>query len=292
MRFSERILHNKPNLFAFICCAVVLIALGINLYHRFLYVSSNNALVEGHSVALGSKISGTVERVFVEDHQFVKKGDLLCLIDDRDYRNALIQTQTKLESITAQQELAKKDLDRSLELFKDRSTTASLRDSAQARYDSLSRELEADRAQREVAELNLAYTRVLAPADGVIAVRTAQPGMQLKVGSPLFGFVYPNEKPDDRWVIAKIKETDIADVKVGESVEVKIDAIPHRSFAGHVLNLSPASEGPFASTLVDNAAGNFTKYVQWIPVKIALNLSPEDLEKVRVGLSAEVTLRR
>jgi membrane fusion protein, multidrug efflux system len=288
MLFSERILHNKPNLFVFICCAVVLIALGINLYRRFLYVSSNNALVEGHSVALGSKISGTVEKVFVEDHQFVKKGDLLCLIDDRDYRDALVQTQAKLEATMAQQEFAKQDLDRSLKLFKDRFTSASLRDSAQARYDSLSRELEADRAEREVAEINLAYTRVVAPADGVIAVRTAQEGMQLQVGAPLFGFVYPN----DRWVIAKIRETDIADVKVGESVDVKIDAIPHRSFSGHVLNVSPASEGPFASTLVDNAAGNFTKYVQWIPVKITLNFSPEDLEKVRVGLSAEVTLKR
>jgi membrane fusion protein (multidrug efflux system) len=72
-----------------------------------------------------------------------------------------------------------------------------------------------------------------------------------------------------------------------------VDAIPGRTFAGKVEDLSPATEGEFGAVPPDPSAGNFTKYVQRVPVKIAFDrLSPEDNDKVRIGLSANVSLRR
>jgi RND family efflux transporter MFP subunit len=226
MQIPGGLLHNKPTLFAIVICTAVLIALGVTLYDRAVYVESNDATVQGHFVALGSKVAGTVERVFVEDQEKVKKGQLLCQIDDRDYRNDVVKAEQKLASEKALFALAKKDYLRSEKLFRGRYLSAQDYENARFQYEASAKDVDAAQALFDSAQVNLSYTQVRAPGDGVVAVRTAQPGMQLKVGAPLFGFV----DPEERWVIAKIKETDMTDVKVGKSVDVLIDAIPHRKF--------------------------------------------------------------
>jgi membrane fusion protein (multidrug efflux system) len=143
-------------------------------------------------------------------------------------------------------------------------------------------------ASVDTANLNIGYTEIKAPADGIIAGMAIEVGMMLDAGDPLYGFVYPETK----WIDARIKEGDLPDLKVGEKAEVQVDAIPGKTFAGTIESIAPSTEGIEAAIPPDNGAGNYTKYVQRVPVRIALDLNPEEQEEMRVGLSAEVNIRR
>jgi len=121
-------------------------------------------------------------------------------------------------------------------------------------------------ANLEQAQLQLSYTAIQAPVAGVIGNKTVEVGQQVQPGQPLMAVV-----GEDLWLAANFKETQIADMHPGETVEVQVDALPKHTFIGHVESLSPASGAQFALLPPDNATGNFTKVVQRIPVKISLD---------------------
>ena len=125
--------------------------------------------------------------------------------------------------------------------------------------------------------------------DGFIAKKSVEIGQLIAPGIPLIGFVGAEE----RWVIANFKETEIDKIHVGNEAHVDVDAIPQKTFKGKVVSLSAATGATFSLLPPDNATGNFTKVVQRIPVKIALeNLSDQDIAELRAGLSAEVKVRK
>ncbi len=113
------------------------------------------------------------------------------------------------------------------------------------------------------AELNLSYTRIVAPTTGRIGKKTVEDGQRVEPGQPLMTIV-----ADNPWVVANFKETQLKRMKVGQAVEIKVDSFPDHTFAGTVLSFSPASGTSFAVLPSDNATGNFTKIVQRVPVKI------------------------
>jgi len=121
-------------------------------------------------------------------------------------------------------------------------------------------------AQQRQAELNLGYTTITAPIDGVVGNRTLRTGQFVQAGTQLMSLV----PASGAYVVANFKETQLTHVQEGQKVDVEVDMFPGRVVHGHVDSLAPASGQEFALLPPDNATGNFTKVVQRIPVKIAL----------------------
>ncbi len=128
------------------------------------------------------------------------------------------------------------------------------------------------------AELNLSYTTIVSPIDGVAGNRTLRVGQFVQAGTQLMALVPAR----GGYVIANYKETQLSDVRPGQPVDIEVDMFPGKTVHGHVDSLAPASGQEFALLPPDNATGNFTKVVQRIPVKIALDSFDIDL---RPGMS-------
>jgi len=146
-------------------------------------------------------------------------------------------------------------------------------------------DLHAQEAALAVAQINLGYTRIVAPADGTVGERQVRPGQLVSPGTQVMTFV-----DGTVWVQANFRETQLTNIKVGDVAAVRVDLYPGQVLGGKVLEIAPASGSQFALLPPDNATGNFTKVVQRIPVKIALDDSPLT-SQLRPGLSAVVTVR-
>ncbi|RYG35393.1 HlyD family secretion protein [bacterium] len=141
--------------------------------------------------------------------------------------------------------------------------------------------VEQARAALEAAELQLRRTKLYAAASGRISKKTATVGAQVQPGTLLMAIV-PQKAV---WVVANFKETQLADVKVNQPVDIEVDALPGVSFKGHIDSLSAGTGATFALLPPDNATGNFTKVVQRVPVKIVFEPGQERLPDLRVGMS-------
>ena len=149
----------------------------------------------------------------------------------------------------------------------------------------LAADLRAKEANLVVAQINLGYTTISAPDDGSVGERQVHAGQLVSPGTEVIPFVERT-----RWVQANYKETQLTNVKVGDAAEIRIDEFPGQIIRGKVIEIAPASGSQFALLPPDNATGNYTKVVQRIPVKIALD-DPELAGKLRPGLSVTATVR-
>lgn len=149
----------------------------------------------------------------------------------------------------------------------------------------LEAEIAAAAAALTLAEIELESTVVRSPADGWVGERQARVGQYVRAGTLLVAVVL-----QESWVVANFKETQIAGLRIGDSMAISIDGIPGREFMGRVESLSPASGALFALLPPDNATGNFTRIVQRIPVKITFDPEQPDLDRLRPGMSAVVVL--
>jgi membrane fusion protein, multidrug efflux system len=149
----------------------------------------------------------------------------------------------------------------------------------------LQADLLAKQAALAAATVNLGYTKIYAPGDGNVGERQVRPGQLVSPGTQVISFVDVT-----KWVQANYRETQLTNVKVGDPAELRIDQYPGQVIRGKVLEIAPASGSQFALLPPDNATGNFTKVVQRIPVKIALD-DKAFAAKLRPGLSAIATVR-
>jgi membrane fusion protein (multidrug efflux system) len=141
----------------------------------------------------------------------------------------------------------------------------------------------AQRAVFDAAKLNLGYTTIRATQDGVIGQRQVKPGQLVGVGSQITTLTpLPNV-----WVIANYKETQLAHMSAGQQAEITVDTFPGHTLRGHVLAFAPASGAEFALLPPDNATGNFTKIVQRIAVKIAIDDADGLADRLVPGMSVE-----
>lgn len=142
-------------------------------------------------------------------------------------------------------------------------------------------------AVQHQAELNLGYTTIVAPIDGVVGNRTLRIGQFVQAGTQLMSVV----PVASAYVVANFKETQLTDVRAGQTVEIAVDTFPGRVVRGHVDSVAPASGQEFALLPPDNATGNFTKVVQRIPVKITLERGDgASLIDLRPGMSVVPTI--
>ncbi len=144
--------------------------------------------------------------------------------------------------------------------------------------------------QREVdvedAKLNLSYTTITAPADGLVSKVGVQPGQFLQSGQSLFSIVLDK----DKWVVANFKETQFNKMRVGQKVVVHADAFPKHDFIAMVSSFAPATGSRFALLPPDNSSGNFVKVVQRLPVKIEFDNHDSLITELRPGMNVDVDI--
>ena len=146
--------------------------------------------------------------------------------------------------------------------------------------------LAAQQANLELAKINLGYTSIVAPQDGVIGQRQVKPGQFVPVGGQVTSLIpLPNV-----WVIANFKETQLTHMAAGQKAEIEVDTFPGRTLKGHVLAFAPGSGQQFSLLPPDNATGNFTKVVQRIAVKILIDDAGGLADRLRPGMSVVATV--
>ncbi len=287
--------------FIFMGVAVILLIVGgFIIYDVIHYQSTDDAYVETTTVQVAPKVSGEVVAVYITDNQFVKEGDIVAEIDDADYKIKLAQAEARYERALLNQKnakanfsatnseiaVAKKDLERYQNLYKAGAVSKQTLDNAQAQYDrakarltsaeeallSSSKSKVADaeikelKALRDMAKLNLSYTKVRAPQSGTVSSRRVEKGMYVQTGAPLFVLV-----PENVWVVANFKENQLNGMKVGQPVEIKVDTYPNKVFKGKVDSIQRSSGAKASLFPPENAVGSFVKIVQRIPVKIVFD---------------------
>lgn len=293
-------------------CVLVILGIAVGLYanEASKYQSTDDAYVEAHMVQVAPKVTGQIIELNVEDNQRVKEGDVVAVIDKDDYRIRFEQADADYQKELANQKVAKAnfsavqseiavakaDLDRYKKLYESGAVSKQTLDNAQTRYDSVSARkttaeeailsngqnkvadanLKSLKARRDKAELDLRNTEVIAPQSGIVTNKKAEKGAYVGTGSPLFVIV-----PDEVWVVANYKESQVGNMKEGQPVEIKIDAYPDKVFKGKIDSIQRASGAKSSLFPPENAVGSFVKIVQRIPVKIVFD-EPIDSSKYTI----------
>lgn len=305
--------------------------------------STDDAYVRADFTTVAPRVSGVLEQVLVEDNDAVRRGQLLAVIDDRDYKVALAGAEARLTEKKAAVVAIQSEIARHASVIRQArsaigadNASLSLARANEARYRNLSTdgsgsvqereqaeaqlriheaglardEAGLDAAEQEVAvlqasldraiadctvaeaardseALKLSYTRISAAIDGTVGQRELRVGNFVTPGQPLLALV-----PLDRlYVEARFRETQLQNVRVGQSVTIRVDTLPGVVLNGRVESVAPATGVSFAPIAPDNATGNFTKVVQRLSVKIAVEPGQPDAKLLKAGMSVQPTVR-
>src|ERR1700689_590285 len=285
--------------------------------------STDDAYTDGRAVTIAPRVSGAVVSLDVTDNQFVKKDQPLIHIDprqyiiDRDQAVAALDTakaqyagqqfgldiapknfppqleQAQAQRANANANLAKTqaDYDRQRSLTKqatsqqDIDAATSALKQAQAQVMLAEGQVEQAQARLDQANLNQSWTLVKAPQDGWITKRNVEVGNYVAPGQQIFSIVAP-----EVWITANFKESQLADMRKGQPVKIKIDAYPGLDLRGHIDSIQLGSGSKFTAFPPENATGNFVKVVQRVPVKIVIDSGLNPDIPLPLGISAEPTV--
>lgn len=309
---------------------------------------TNDAQVEEYINPVNSRIPGYIREARFQEHQPVKKGDTLVLIDDREYKIAVEQAEAaylsaqaarnvttsgvttvgsnievsaaNLKAVEARLWNAKQQYQRYTALLREGAATQQQFDQVKADYDALVAQTAASKQQRqtaglsareagtrvnvndaeikrahaalELAKLNLSYTVIRAPYNGLTGRRSIQEGQLVQPGQNLLSFV----RNDNKWIVANYKERQLSRLKIGQLVSLKIDALEDAQLTGRITAISGATGSRYSAVPVDNSTGNFVKVQQRVPVKIELVAGNEEqrklIDELRAGMNVEVRLAK
>lgn len=170
-------------------------------------------------------------------------------------------------------------------LQKQRKSTSLVSDELATRHEQQNAFVKLAETALELARINLSYTIITAPADGVMGRKAIQEGQLIQPGQAVANIVESGSK----WVIANYKETQTTDICEGQSVDIEVDAVPGVTYKGVVRSISYATGAAYSLVPTDNSAGNFVKVEQRIPVRIEFTEenSADDLARLRSGMNAE-----
>jgi len=188
----------------------------------------------------------------------------------------------------AQQALSKRDIAQATLVHDTASLDAAERQKSvlEAQLSKANAVLARDQALLSQAELNVGYTNIVAPIDGVVGNRTLRVGQYVQAGTQLMAVV----PLASTYVVANFEETQLADIRPREPVDIAVDTFSGKTVRGHVDSIAPASGQEFALLPPDNATGNFTKIVQRIPVKIAIDRNDPLRGDLRPGMSVTASV--
>jgi membrane fusion protein (multidrug efflux system) len=137
------------------------------------------------------------------------------------------------------------------------------------------------------AELELSYTKIYAPEDGYVTKKNVEEGQLVQIGTPLMAISRSNEV----WVVANFKETQLEHMRVGQDVDIEVDAYPSETFHGKVESFQAGTGSRFSLLPSENATGNYVKVVQRVPVKIVFDEKPDKVHLLAPGMSVEPTVK-
>ena len=225
-------------------------------------IDATKALIESARAALKTAQSG-----FDRNQSLSRTGAISRSVLEQSTA-ALEQARAALVTAEANEAVAEQDL----------AAIAVSREGYEAAADSA-------RATLELAKIDLANTRVVAPADGRLGEVGARVGAYVAAGTQLMAVV-----PERKWVTANFKETQLAGMQLDQPVDFTVDALGHGKFKGHIEDLSPATGSEFSVIKADNATGNFIKIAQRLPVRIRIDDGQANLDRLAPGMSVVVSI--
>jgi membrane fusion protein, multidrug efflux system len=280
-------LKRHPFAVAFALVLVAPAAAGAYLYwdNAQHFESTDDSFIAARQFAIQPKVAGYITAVPVTDNQHVAAGTVIARINDRDYRVALDQAQAQLAHDQSVLEQAQKNLGRFQYLASKNSIAQQQVDDQSFLVAQDKATVALDQAKVDAAKLDLSYTTVTAAQAGRVVSLSAAIGQYAQAGTTLTMFV-----PDEKWVAANFKETQLDATRPGRSVAMTIDAYPERTIHGHVASVQSGSGPAFSLLPPENATGNWVKIVQRVPVKIIMDDPPTDVA-LGSGMSVEASVR-
>jgi membrane fusion protein (multidrug efflux system) len=272
------------------------------------YVSTDDAFIDGNKLSVSTKILGRITKLNVDEGDTVKQGQLLVQLDATDIKARENQSRAILnlarESISlANVNLAKAqdDFHRAEQQFNDKVIPKEQFDHAQKALEAAKAELNIDKtkigtseAQLNVIKADLLNTSIYSPMDGVVGKRWVLTGDVVQPGQPIFTIF----DLKNIWVTADLEETKLSSVKIGDRVEISVDAYSNQNFAGRVFQIGSNTASQFSLIPPANASGNFTKVTQRVPIKISIEhvnskgeSDPIDHIRLLPGMSVEIKIK-
>ena len=272
------------------------------------YVSTDDAFVDGNKLSVSSKILGRITNLAVDESDTVKQGQLLVQLDSTDLKAQESQAKAMLsldnESVTLAKvnvEKAEDDFNRAQRQYKDKIIPKEQFDHAQkaleaakASYNIAVTKIGTAQAQLKVIKTELQNTWIYSPMDGVVAKRWVLTGDVVSPGQPIFT-IYDLK---NIWVTADLEETKLEPVHIGDTVSISVDAYPDQNFSGQVYQIGSNTASQFSLIPPSNAAGNFTKVTQRVPIKISIKpvttngqADPDQFIKLLPGMSVEIKIK-
>jgi len=268
------------------------------------YVSTDDAFLDADRVAISAKVLGRIVKLSADEGSAVKKGDLLVQLDETDLRAQVEQARSALALAQDSLPLSKVAVARATDDFARAETQFKAAIVTKEQYVHAQEALDAARAEFAVAQSRIAVARtqlavvetqllnmtLSAPFDGVVAKRWLMEGDVVQPGQAVFT-IYDTGRI---WVTAYLEETKLAALKIGETVEVAVDAYPDRRFAGRITSIGDYAASQFSLIPPNNASGNFTKITQRVPVKIFFDGLTAGARKdfpLRPGMSVEIRIK-
>ncbi len=250
------------------------------LHYYFTHASTDDARVKGDLIAVSPTVQGKIHFLPIQEGDRVAKGQLIAQLREEDYQAQVDLAAGVVKTIAAELTEAEAELalvqaktkeKTAKELVKENQVKLQVAQAnaaetilKQQRVESLRGRLEEARAALTAAKLKREHTTVTSPIDGVVAKKVANIGEVIKVGQTIAVIVDLN----NIWVEANLEETKLERVRLGQTVDVKVDAYPGTKFSGRVVNIGAAAASEFALIPENRSAGNFTKVTQRIPIKI------------------------
>lgn len=237
--------------------------------------------------AMSSSISTTQNNISVSD---AAVNEAKVVMDNAEREYIRFKNLYEKEAVTKQQfDGVKTAYDASKAryemLVRQKRSTSLVKSEQEKRLDQTAAIIDLAKAAVELAKLNLSYTVIVAPCDGIVGRKDIQEGQLIQPGQTMVNVVDAN----DKWIVANYKETQTANISEGCEVEIEVDAVPGKVYKGYVKSISGATGASFSLMPQDNSSGNFVKVEQRIPVRIEFSNdnSNEDMALLRAGMNVE-----
>ncbi len=266
--------------------AVIALLVGYFTYQHFArYPSTDDAYIQANTVNVAAQVSGPIAQIFINDHAIVKKNQRLFQIDPAPFQIAVDHAKANLASAEANLVLAQQNAIRTLKLVEIHQSAQSAGDDVSSKLANAKATVTLYQAELAKAQLDLSYTNIIAPADGVITQFALRPGNYVRADNTLFMLV----EQDHFWVDANFKETQLTYIRPKQRATIVLDMYPSKTFTGYVDAVNTASGSQFSLLPPENASGNWVKVTQRFPVKIIIDKLYPNFP-LRVGATAEVTV--